>query len=95
MNGLMQQTDYPNIYLIKTKQTMKYRVLLNTKTNYLHVTTSDTNSDELKELFACSSNINGADAPGIALNNCNIFCMAYIRGNTEVKANNSIKDFGF
>jgi len=76
---------------------MYHKVVLNKETKYLHVTTADISHDnkDLIVLFSCSSDINGINMPSIAINNCNIFCLGYIRGNTEIKVNNSIKDFGF
>lgn len=76
---------------------MKHKVVLNNKIKYLHVTTADIPHDDedLIVLFSCSSDINGINTPSVSINNCNLFCLGYIRGNNEVKVKNSIKDFGF
>jgi len=73
---------------------MIHRVLLNTKTKYLHITTSDIGGDDLVELFKTESNfsaeINGAH---ICIQICKVFCLGYLQGNDGVIVRNSPYEF--
>ncbi len=68
---------------------MKYKVILNTETNYLHITTSDVTGDSLVVLFEVDNNL----SIRIGLTLCKCFCLGYLQGNNRVKVNNSVKDF--
>ena len=72
---------------------MKHRVLLNTKTNYLHITTLAVDEANMIELFSSSNELNNEATTATCIVLCKTFCLGYLLGNKGVKAANSLKDF--
>lgn len=72
---------------------MKHRVLLNTKTKYLHITTLAVDEANMIELFSSSNELNNETTTATCIALCKTFCIGYLLGNKGVKVANSLKDF--
>lgn len=70
----------------------KHRVLFDTETKYLHITTADCWDSHVVELFSVESG-NDNTSTKIGYTICCTFCLGYLQGNTREKSKNLPSDF--